>query len=165
MHGEQYVVMIRSEKLKPNLFHSPKFEDCMERITSDYKRALDRINGTKTLVFTDSGKYGSHSMRRDNVDRYSMYLQDHLDLELSLEQMDSALEDITRSKNSALMAYFQSGLAARANCVLFLGAGSFQRLTLGNYAYNHRGHECYYFRNEHCTPQYIKGGEGEGLKL
>ena len=157
MHGEQYVVvMIRSEKLKPNLFHSPKFEDCMEGITSDYKKALDRMNGTRTLIFTDSGKYGSHSMRRNKVDRYSQYLLDHLDPELSLEQMDSALQDITRSKDSALMAFFQSGLAARANCVLFLGAGSFQRLTLGMFANNHRGHECYYFRNEDCTPQYIK---------
>ena len=159
MHGEQYVVvMIRSEhlNLNPKIFHSTEFEDCIKEITSDYKKALDRMNGTKTLVFTDSGKYGSHSMKKDNVDRYSQYLLDHLDPELSLEQMDSSFEDITGSKDSTLMAFFQSSLAARANCVLFLGGGSFQRLTLGNYAYNHRGQECYYFRSRDCTPQYIK---------
>ena len=157
IHGKPYVVvMIRSEKLKPNLFRSPKFNNCMEGITSDYKRALDYMNGTKTLVFTDSGIYGSRSRKKDNVDRYSQYLQDHLDPELSLKQMDSALEDITRSNDSVLMAFVQSSLAARANCVLFLGGGSFHRLTLSTYAYNHRGHECYYFRNKDCTPQYIE---------
>ena len=158
MDGEPYVaVMFRSEKLNRSIISSsPKNSFCMEGIMSDYKKALNRINGTKTLLFTDSGSHGSQSLSWKAVPKnFSMHLQSNLKLELIGKQLDSALEDITISKDSVLMALLQSHLVARATCVVIVGGGSFQALTISMYANRHKWHECYFLRNSECMPMYL----------
>ena len=135
---------------------SLKFAHCVEGIISDHKKALDYINQTKTLLFTDSGSHGSLSLWWKVIaSNFSQYLEDNLNLEMSPKELDAALENITSSKNSILMAILQSHLVSRATCVVVIGGGTFQRLTLNMYAINHKGHECYFFRNSVCTPMYI----------
>ena len=158
MKGTPYVaVMLRSEKINQSIPSSSlKFSNCMKGIMSDHKKALDHINGTKTLLFTDSGSHGSLSLWWKVISRnFSQYLEDNLNLELSPKDVDTALEDITRSKDSVLLAILQSHLVARATCVVVIGGGTFQLLTLNMYASYHKGNECYYFRNPLCTPMYL----------
>ena len=75
-----------------------------------------------------------------------MHLQSNLKLELIGKQLDSALENITISKDSMLMALLQSHLVTRATCIVIVGGGSFQALTLSMYAKIHKWHECYFFK-------------------
>ena len=123
---------------------------------SDHKKALNHINGTKTLLFTDSGSHGSQSLSRKAVPKnFSVHLQANLKLELIVKQLDSALEDITSSKDSVLMALLQSHLVDRATCVVIVGGGTFQALTISMYANRHKWHECYFLRNSECMPKYL----------
>ena len=158
MHGMQYVaVMFRSEKLVQSIISSsPQRSSCMEGILSDHKKALDHINGTKTLLFTDSGNHGSRSLYRTKAaEKFFQYLQKNLELELSIALLDSAFENITQSKDSVLIALLQSVVVARATCVVMVGGGTFQKMTLGMYAHSHKGHECYFFRNSECISMYL----------
>ena len=158
MKGTPYVaVMLRSEKMNQSIASSPfKFAHCMEGIISDHKKALDHIKGTKTLLFTDSGSHGSLSLWWKVIaSNFSQYLEDNLNLEMSPKELDAALENITSSKDTTLLAILQSHLVARATCVVMIGGGTFQGLTLNMHAINHKGHECYFFRNSVCTPMYI----------
>ena len=158
MHGEQYVVvMLRSERLEKSVLTSPhKLNKCAEGIMSDYNKALDQIKGTKTLLCTDTGNHGSRSLSWHVVARnLSLYLQDNLNLELSPKELDSALEKITKSDDSMLIAMLQSLIATRATCIVVVGGGVFQSMTMNTYAQRHEGHECYYFRSCDCNPHYI----------
>ena len=158
MRGTPYVaVMLRSERMDQSISSSPlKFSHCMEGIISDHRAALDHMNGNKTLLFTDSGSHGSLSLWWKAIaSNFSQYLEDNLNLEMSPTELDAALEDITSSKDSVLMAIIQSHLVARATCVVVIGGGTFQRLTLNMYAIYHKGQECYFHRNSLCTPMYI----------
>ena len=158
MHGMEYVaVMLRSEKIIQSVsLSSLKFSKCTESIMSDYMSALDRINGTKTLLFTDDGPYGSQSLSGKIIaNNLSYYLQDNLKPELSPRELDSALVNMIKSNGSVIIALLQSLIVSRATCTIMIGGGTFQYMTMSMYAQNHRGHECYYFRTSNCRLSYI----------
>ena len=53
------------------------------------------------------------------------------------------------------IALLQSFVVARASCVVMVGGGTFQKLTLCMYAHSHKGHECYFFRKFECISVYL----------
>ena len=143
--------MVRTEKLSP-----AKLDEsvCVQDILRDHKN-MTHWNSAPTLYFSDIGDHGSSHWNNDRARGFSQYLHDAFKPEITLSQVNLALENITDSYNSVQIAFLQSLIIAHARCVLMVGGGSFQVLTLNNYVFLHREQECYVFRDGNCRFNYI----------
>ena len=158
LSGERYIaVMLRTEKLKTVLKRTPDNDTCASNIISDWKEMATKKNIHKTLFFSDIGRHGSYGWRKDpTASRFSRHIHDALNLEFSLDKINSIFEKMTRSKDSVQIALLQRELVTRASCVVVVGGGIFQAQALNMYFHKHRGHECYSYRDKQCQSSYIK---------
>ncbi len=166
LSGERYIaVMLRTEKLKSVLAKKPDSEICANKIISDWKELVAKNNIHKTLLFSDTGSHGSLYWTRNQVAlNFSSYVEDALHLDLNLNQVNSILEKMTGSKDSVQIAALHRQLAVHATCVVMIRSGVFQSHTLNTYFHNHRGQECFKFRNGLCNSLYINQIYGLGDK-
>ena len=158
MSGGQYVaVMIRSEKLSNSIISSPQaWNKCMTTVLSDWKNVLANTTNLKTLFFTDASAHGSTTLNNKQAIRFSRELEHSLHLEHHLSEVNQYLERTSGSKNSVFIASLHRDIIARAKCVIMVGGGVFQQMTLHTFAYIHRGEElCYSFRKGTCESLFI----------
>ena len=119
-----------------------------------------KLNLTQTLFFTDVGEFGSLTWNSESANNFSQYLEDLLKLKMTLNEVNSALTEITGSTDRVQIALLHRLLVAHAECVIMIGGGAFQSQTPNMYAHLHVGRECYSVRNLHCVPQYIRHVNG-----
>ncbi len=137
-------VMLRTQKMKPYLSNS---HQSLQTILSDWRDLKIKYNLSRTLFFTDVGKHGSLRWENNTLAMdFSDNLYSQLNTKFSPDEMDSALEGITGSKDSIQIALLQRLIVARATCVVLAGGGTFQAQTLNRYLIAHKGQECYRFR-------------------
>ena len=163
--GSEYIaVMLRTEKLyQPVLTRALETRNCLKRIQSDWKAARESHNLSKTLLFSDIGKYGSLGWSNGHAKEFSKHIQNLLHVEMSLDKVNAILEKMTGSRNSAQIAVLNRRLVARARCVVIVGGGAFQMQTAAMYSHYHRGMECYSFRDSSCDSVYITHVYGRGI--
>ena len=139
-------VMIRTQKIK-NL-KADKQNPSLRAIVSDWESVKDDYNISRTFLITDiGGKHGSLQWKQSSAISFSERIRKELDTNFTPDQMDSALEAITGSKDSVQIALLQRLIVARATCVVLAGGGTFQSQTLNSYLIAHKGHECYRYRS------------------
>ena len=162
LFGNRYmVVMLRTGKLQKQIISRPPGNSsCAAGIISDWREMANRMNITKTLYFSDIGKHGLVQWNSANAASFSQYVQNSLQLTMNREQVDSVLERLTSSNDSVLIALIQQELVARATCVVMVGGGGFQTLTVHRYCQLHRGRECYSYRSGNCNNTYIQHVHG-----
>ena len=162
LFGVKYVaVMLRTQKMNRSIISiQPESNSCIGEIILDWKKIVADHNLTQTLFFTDFGKFGSLNWKSKSANNFSQYLQDLLKLKITLNEVNSALTEITGSTDRVQIALLHRLLVAHAECVIMIGGGIFQSQTLNMYAHLHVGRECYSVRNLHCVPRYIKHVNG-----
>ena len=162
LFGVKYVaVMLRTQKMNRSIISiQPESNSCIGEIILDWKKIVADHNLTQTLFFTDLGKFSSLNWNSESANNFSQYLQDLLKLKITLNEVNSALREITGSTDRVQIALLHRLLAAHAECIIIIGGGIFQMQTLNMYAHLHVGRECYSVRNVHCVPQYIRHVNG-----
>ena len=158
LSGEHYVVvMLRSEKLKRSILSTPsKVNSCIGGILSDWEEMRNSTNATKSLFFSDAGKYGSVTLHKPSASSFSKEVYNKMRSHLAVDDVNSVLKGMTNSSDSVQIAILHQQLAARASCVILIGYGSFQAHTLSIHAHLHRGKECYVLRGGNCKKKYVK---------
>ena len=162
LFGVKYVaVMLRTQKMNRSIISTqPEGNSCIGEIILDWKKIVADHNLTQTLFFTDVGKFGSLTWNSESANNFSQYLEDLLKLKMTLNEVNSALTEITGSTDRVQIALLHRLLVAHSECVIIIGGGTFQMQTLNMYAHLHVGRECYSVRNLHCVPQYIRHVNG-----
>ena len=162
LFGVKYVaVMLRTQKMNQSIIsRQPESNSCIGEIIPDWKNIVADHNLTQTLFFTDVGKFGSLNWNNKYANKFSQYLENLLKLKMTLNEVNSALTEITGSTDRVQIALLHRLLVAHAECVIMIGGGAFQNQTLNMYAHLHVGRECYSVRNLHCVPQYIQHVNG-----
>lgn len=158
LSGKRYIaVMLRTEKLRTILRSTPDNNTCARNVISDVKKLMARKNIDKVLFFSDIGRHGSFGWRKDRTaSRFSAHIHNALDLEFSLDEVNSIFENMTKSKDSVQIALLQRQLVTHATCIVVVGGGIFQAQALNMYFHKHRGHECYSYRDEQCRSTFIE---------
>ena len=111
--------------------------NCVEEIKHHLKILAE--NGIdSTFLSTDIGKYGSSTFSLYNSTRASLpnitrYTEELLTFvhgkPTTLAEYDKMLEDCSRSTNPTIVSQFQKSVAARAECLVLVGWGTFQEHT------------------------------------
>ena len=160
--GTKYVsVMLRTQKMNQSIISTqPEGNSCIGEIILDWKKIVAGHNLTQTLFFTDVGEFGSLTWNSESANKFSQYLENLLKLKMTLNEVNSALTEITGSTDRVQIALLHRLLVAHSECVIIIGGGTFQMQTLNMYAHLHVGRECYSVRNLHCVPQYIRHVNG-----
>ncbi len=157
LSGERYIaVMLRTERLKNLLPKKTESDTCASNVISDWEEMVAKNNIHKTLYFSDTENHGSLGWTDNRIaTKFSRYIQNAMNLDLSVDQVNSIIEDMTGSKDSVQIAALHQQLVAHATCVVVVGGGRFQSQTLNMYFYNHRGQECYSYRDGFCNSSYV----------
>ena len=163
LNGERYIaIMVRTEKMfkqsinkgiRARPINATTSYTCANNIITDWNTMARQSNISRTLFFSDMGRYGSLSWTNPSslALEFSQFIHDRLGLELTLSNVNTALEDITKSKDAVQMALLHQQLVSRATCVMMVGCGLFQRQTYRMYSSSHPGQECSVIRDRECN--------------
>ncbi len=111
-------------------------------LTLESLRKLKAETGMdSTFLSIDIGKYGSSSFQKR---KYYGHLRDMMEFvrdvyegEMGVFEWERTFEGISSTKDAGYIAMLQQVLVTRAQCILFVGGGSFQRHTLHLYQQLH----------------------------
>ncbi len=154
--GRYIAIMLRTEKLFRNRKYietasiPPEINPCVHDIVSDWKAMISRSNLSETLFFSDIGAHGSMEWGNPSALKFSQYIHNKLQFGFPLSDVNSALENMTKSNDSVQMAVLHQQLVAHATCVVIVGGGSFQTQTFSMYTHKRRGQGCYTVRGGAC---------------
>ena len=135
-------LMIRLE----HLYVSPRkgwtVTRCLDAAIAKIKEFQTERNFGKPFVTLDIGRYGSRSLRRnlglDNVRRDLQYISELLSSvyggQWNMREWENSFIEATGGIiDSSYIAALQRTLASRAECLVLVGGGMFQELTLRKY--------------------------------
>ena len=123
------------------------------KLIREYLEEIRRTKGiTHAFLSIDVGKFGSStfqlynatSANLQNVTKHTEELIRYMyGASMTLEQYEQTLLDVSGTTNSVIISQVQKAVAAQAQCLLFVGSGSFHEHTLSMYKNLHKGIECY----------------------
>ena len=115
---------------------------CLDAAIAKVKELQNEHNFGKPFVTLDIGKYGSKSLRRnigrDNVRSDTQYINELLssvyDGQWSMREWENSFIEATGGiDESSYIAALQRTLASKAECLVLVGGGMFQELTMRKY--------------------------------
>ena len=145
----QLTLMIRLEHVYTFLSRPRKdwnVKKCLDTAVAKVKVFQLEHNFGRPFVTLDIGRYGSKSLRRtigrDNLRRNTEYINEVLPSVYNgqwsmREWEDSFIEATGGIDESSYIAALQRTLASRAECLVLVGGGMFQELTLRKYIETH----------------------------
>ena len=116
-------------------------EECYSDVLSASKAVLNTTNGSKPVVTMDINKFGTESFL--SIDNTTKELTERTlvglyDNQWSVEEWEDSFTQVTGGVTDiSYVVDLQKTLASRADCLVLMGGGSFQALTLQEYL-NHR---------------------------
>ena len=144
--------VIEFQKMK-NANVMTKLNQCMQKVVQTTHVAMKTVGSSNLLVTADVGNYGSGSWNRtlltgggkgdvsviqQRVERAVERLHDE---RLSFQEWEQSFSVATGGvKESGYVAALQRVLASEAACLVLLGGGRFQQLTLANYLQRNHTH-------------------------
>ena len=155
-------IMVRWELMfLEHIYHTledppPLGKNCSEEIR-EYVLTLRQTKGLSTaFLATDVGRYGSkilhHGVTLYNISYYESgknlteeLLETLYGRPITLEQYDQQFDEFsgTSTHPTYYVPQLQKAIAAKAECLLLVGWGSFHENTLDLYKKLHKGKECY----------------------
>ena len=136
-------------------------------------KSLQKQDGFSSRPFLthDMGLYGSVSLQKrhpknivfeEGMNRTMQQLYGHA---WTLADLDKSYSEISENVNEGYIAALQRNIASDADCLVLLGGGNFQDLTLHDYIRKHPNVEgrCVHFvcvRNEDLMQSALIGGDG-----
>ena len=150
-HSKHLALMIRLEHVYTFLGRRKSklgewtVEKCLDAAIEEVKYFQSQKSFGKPFVTLDVGKYGSKSLRSlgsqtvENNTRYiNKLLSSVYDGEWSLEEWEDSFTESTGGViDSSYVAALQRTLASRAECLVLVGGGMFQELTMRKYMESH----------------------------
>ena len=146
---DHLTLMIRLEHIYTFLSRPRKdwnVKKCLDAAIAKVKELQNKRNFGKPFVTLDIGKYGSKSLRRfigrDNLRRDTQYINELLssvyDGQWSMGEWENSFTEATGGiDESSYIAALQRTLASRAECLVLVGGGMFQELTMRKYMESH----------------------------
>ena len=142
-------LMIRLEHIYTFLRRSRQnwtVRKCLDAAIAKVKEFQSERNFGRPFVTLDVGRYGSKSIRRfvgkDNVRSDTQYISELLasvyDGRWSMKEWESSFIEATGGiDESSYIAALQRTLASKAECLVLVGGGMFQELTMRKYMESH----------------------------
>ena len=126
---DAYIAIIaRTEKIALNQYKLG-IDGCLERTLNTWREMKRRTGLNLTFLSIDVGKYGSTGLQADT--RMDVAAEDFLHQlygpTASVRQWEETFESITDIRDSGYIALLQKSLVVRAQCIIFVGGGSFQK--------------------------------------
>ena len=155
--GAYTAIVIRWEKVLLYDFYfknASRFlgSKCVGMIESFLEKTYHEKHLDMAFLATDIGKYGSStfnlydSTRKglQNVTRYTDELLRHMyGKAMTWDDYETTFEVISGTTDPAFISLLQKAVAARAECLLMIGWGTFHEHTLKLYQELHKGSACY----------------------
>ena len=120
--------------------------ECVRKIAHHLKKFSENGIDT-TFLSTDVGRYGSttfslYSSTNASLSNVTRYTEELLKIihgkPMTLGEYEKTFEDVSRSTNPTIISQLQKSVAARAECLVLVGWGSFQEHTLKMYQKHHK---------------------------
>lgn len=108
---------------------------CLQ-LTKQSLQVMKSIAHIQQVFFSmDIGKYGSNSFKKKHYLGHLSEMEGFMEKMQgkSVEEWEKTFESVTNTQDSGYIAMLQLVLVAKADCVLFVGGGSFQRHALHLY--------------------------------
>ena len=114
---------------------------CLEETLSQWKKFKSETHLDRTFLSIDIGRYGSKKYRSKLDPELDMvfhkFFQTLFGSSLTVREWEKQFELITGSSDAGYIGLLQKMLVTRAQCVLFVGGGAFQRHALYLYKQLH----------------------------
>ena len=157
LRSQRYIaVMIRSERVvlstKGQIDSVIKLKQCIAK-TLDIVQSMRKSKNVSvegTFLTLDFGKFGSLATKwlrlylnnSTNKDEAFEVIKNIVPAvyghDFSFNDWENSFAQVSQSINSGYMAAFQRELASRADCLVLVGGGNFQRLAYQGYLENHK---------------------------
>ena len=116
---------------------------CFEQLLSYHSKVVRASSLSRTFLAIDIGKYGSHSFRNtgdssDLDEEFRKFFRKLYGNELSISDWEGTFEDVSHTTDPGYIALLQKVIATKADCIIFVGGGSFQKHALKLYQSNHQ---------------------------
>ena len=155
--GSYTAIVIRWEKILLYHFYFKKSSrffgsKCVGMIESFLEKTYHEKHLDMAFLATDIGKYGSSTFNLydstreglQNVARYTDELLRHMyGKAMTWDDYETTFEVISGTTDPAFISLLQKAVAARAECLLMIGWGTFHEHTLKLYQELHEGNACY----------------------
>lgn len=125
--GKLYVgVVARVERIILHLHH--KIEQCAAEVKGVLKHLAIEKGLSDVFLALDVGKFGSRGANKANLLPKGKVLFDTIygKEKWTFEEWEQTFSDVASSDNAAYVANLQRTLAAKAECLIMIGGGSFQ---------------------------------------
>lgn len=148
-----YVALIGRFEMTGLTRHGSSSEDkyaiipeCL-KITNQHLQAMKSVKHIqKVFLSMDIGKYGSSSFKKKHYFGHLSEMEGFVEKtqNMSTNNWEKTFESVTNTQDSGYIGMLQLVLAAKADCILFVGGGTFQRHALHLYQELHTNqtHEC-----------------------
>ena len=149
--GDPYIALhVRMEKVQIYLSkreHGIMFlKTCFTRLLKVWNEIKAQFGFSNTLLAVDMGRFGSNTlMERGNItvehlnSRFEKFFRQLYGGTRSVKEWEDSFENVLNTTDAGYVAALQKTLVATADCVVFMGGGSFQRHALSLYLRNHSG--------------------------
>ena len=158
--GPYLAVIARMEKVQAYLKSKKgphSLAECFSRLLSVWRDLRTQSGVNTTLLAIDMGKFGSNSIHEagrgsELRTRFEEFFGSLYGAELTVEQWEDSFEQVARTEDPGYVAVMQKMLVVQAQCVVFIGGGSFQKHAQTLYLKSHHHTQpCVRIINE-CTP-------------
>ena len=138
-------IVARLEKVKLSFRnHEDIIPFCFGKILSYHSKVVEYSSLHRTFLAIDVGKFGSDGLQKKEhgsnlyLEFRSFFQELYGSEQLSIQAWERTFEDISRTTDPGYVALLQKVIASKADCVIFVGGGSFQRHALKLYQLNHQ---------------------------
>ena len=160
LRGQPYIaIMARMEKVQALIkksTHPPTLAQCFSKMLAAWSELKTHSGINTTLLAIDMGKFGSNSIH--NVGRgselrinFEQFFKTLYGTQFTPESWEDSFEHVAHTTDSGYVALLQKILVVQAQCVVFIGGGSFQKHAQSLYLRTHYKEQCGRIINE-CTP-------------
>lgn len=147
-------IFARMEKAKQQKKQQGTVTNCFHETLESWRRMVSTTEINTTFLSTDVGRLGSASFKTAKDDFHGAFSEFFATIygdKLTVDQWESNFESVSGVSHPGYIGILQKAIAAQANCVLFVGGGSFQRNALNLYRKKHAKEDWCIYVVEDCT--------------
>ena len=147
--GRPYIAIIaRMEKVQIFLKSRLNLTVCFSKLLSVWRETKENTGLNTTLLAIDLGKYGSSSIQNAgkgsemDVGFKNFFNTLYYGQDFTLHDWEESFKHVAHTTDSGYVAMIQKMLVVEAQCVVFIGGGSFQKHAQTLYVHSHHKKPC-----------------------
>ena len=148
LNGEPYLAIMGRFEMSLITVHvkQPVVPYCLRETLTQFQQFKKEAHLDNAFISIDIGKYGSKKWRKGaeaDISREVLNLFHGVyGTDKSIKEWEEGFESISGTRDAGYIGLLQKVIVSRAQCVLFVGGGAFQRHALHLYRNLHRGSVC-----------------------